>query len=201
MISTATLGFISIWRLAGSDVWLLAGLLPILLSPLALLLIRITLEHGKPHGILSPKTQSWSFLFGDSIALPLAFGAAAYGYIVVPDHSFFSSNLYILISLLTAVVITFFWHKLLDKPQYVRRDSADLLSSPSKLWHDYVVYPTLSAGLMLIGLPVVWYGLYESGYLIILGISVWLVLGIYDSKRQLDPRKLHPDVSTTRLAP
>lgn len=179
------------------SVWCFVAL-PIVLSPFMMLVLRVTAEHGKPNGLLNPKIQSWAFLFGDSIALPVAFGAAAsWGH---DASGLWSQGIGIFVSLVTAAVISGgFRH--FDAQRYRASGNADRLLSPTKWWHDFVVYPILVTILVYLGIPVL---VHHFGsvhcWLMLAGIAAWLAFGVIDiTIIKPDPARQHPRWQDTWL--
>lgn len=165
---------------------------PIVLSPVMMLVLRVTAEYGKPAGLLCPKTQSWTFLFGDAIALPLAFGAAAMSWSQHPS-SVGRHKVVIVFSVVTAVCVSYMFRNA-DSLRYRRSGNGDRLKSPTKLWHDFIVYPVLTAVLLLIGIPVLtgYFGTIEC-WIMLAGVALWALFGVMDLMViKPDPANQHP---------
>lgn len=167
-------------------------LLPIGISPMVMLLLRITLEYGLPSGLLSPRRQSWTFLFGDTLALPLAFGAIGSAGIA-HDINTRSDRVLMAWSIGVAVVVTGAFVTF-DRPNYTKTGNKDRLLSPTKLWHDWIVYPVLVAALVYFGVPVLLSGSSSAGFwLILVGLASWIGLGAIDIVWiKPDPSEQHP---------
>jgi hypothetical protein len=163
-----------------------------LASPLLLLVLRVTLEDGLPEGLFSWKTQSWAFLFGDILWLPMAFGFAAYGQRFVPDDSVFRSFWWLTVCVVVGVGAGLLFHSM-DTGAYIDAGSEWALKSPSKWAHDFVAYPLLFGGLFYLGLPVAVHHFKWTGAVILLGVLLWIAMGGKDTVSKPRPANLHPD--------
>jgi hypothetical protein len=65
-------GYVAFGLLVGYAKRRLLWLVPLLVSPVAMTVIRYTVEGGEPGGILDPRTQSWAMLFGDTVFISVA---------------------------------------------------------------------------------------------------------------------------------
>jgi hypothetical protein len=182
------------------NLWM--ALVPLILSPVCLFIIRLTLEDGRPAGLLSLKTQSWAFLIGDSLALPLMAlgGLLAWKFKRDEFAPFFLSYWWIALCVVIGIAAAYGWHYLLDGPGYIKGGHGDLLGSPSKLWHDFPVYGALVGGLVYLAIPAIFQGFTSYGWLCLLGLVLWVLLGLADNTiHKLNPANLHPPVSQTLL--
>ena len=178
------------------------ALVPFILSPLCLLIIRLTLEDGRPDGLFNLQTQSWAFMIGDSVALTLMAlgGALAWGDKKESFKPFFLSNGWIALCVLIGLAAAFGWHFLLDGPGYIKGGYGELLGSPSKLWHDFPVYGALFGGLVYLAIPAIFQSFSTWGWLCLLGFVMWGGLGYADNSiHKLNPANLHPPKSQTLL--
>lgn len=175
-----------------AGLWWVA-LAPVVISPLCLLVIRYTMEFGQPGRLFDLRTQSWAFLVGDIVALPLAlwFAQKSWGSGAIERGSFFNTFAWIVICLIAGLLIQQGYHDLLETPAYIASGNADLLGSPSKLWHDIVVYGSLSGAFVYLGVPAIFKDWSGNGKFVVLGLGLWLVLGILDTTvRDLDASTL-----------
>lgn len=166
--------------------------MPIILSSVVMVMLRVTLEYGRPSGLLHPKTQSWAFLFGDTIVLPITFGVTAVLW-SRGSPEVWSRNMGLLISAAIAVVVSGAF-RYGDAKRYRSSQNADRLRAPTKLWHDLVVYPVLVMALVYFGIPalIVHFGSTEC-WLMLGGLALWLVLGLIDVFMiKPNPAKQHP---------
>lgn len=184
----------------GSSGITLVLLAPIIISPFMMWLTRQTLEHGQPTGIFNPRTQSWAFLFGDTIALPFTFFMLALSWRGLKPEGWYRGLWWIMAAFVAGVVIACVWHFVLDAPGYRAQGYGDLLGSPTKLWHDFVVYGSLSGALVYLGIPALLNNFTGYGGLALVGLIAWAGLGVADNTvHHLDPQYLHPRVSRTML--
>lgn len=179
-----------------------AAVVPFLVSPVALLIIRLTLEPKGPDGLLDLRTQSWAFLLGDTFALPLVAlgGVLAWRIKKMDFHPFFLSPWWIVVCLVIGAMAAYGWHFLLDGPGYIKAGYDDLLGSPSKQWHDFPVYGSLFGGLVYLAVPSLIHSFKEYGWICLVGFALWGLFGLADNTiHKLDPADLHPPKSETLL--
>lgn len=114
------LGFILGGTVIGRDGRWWFMLLPIVVSPLTMVLLRQTMEYGRPGGLLNWRTQSWSFLFGDSIFLPLGFlgGALAWQRLGVNVGTYYHQWWWVVVSAAIGVAAGVAFRYLLNTPGY-----------------------------------------------------------------------------------
>lgn len=180
--------------------WVVA--IPVLLSPVCLVVIRQVLEFGLPEGILDPRKGSWAFIIGDGFALPLMIRGSVLTWKAKRDDfaAFFLSNWWVVICLLLGIAAACGYHYLIEVPGYTKAGYAELLGSPSKLWHDFPVYGALSGGLLYLSVPAIAHGFKSFGWLCMVGFVLWIMLGLADNTtHKLDPSDLHPPENQTRL--
>ncbi len=172
-------------------------MIPIVISPIMMVVVRLALEPGFP---LFEGKQSLAYLVGDSAALPLALWATAMSWrIIGQEDGFHLRWWWLLVAIAAGVLITYGWHTFMDAPAYIKADAVDRLGAPTKLWHDYVVYPSLATLLVWGGVPAVFKDFGGYGRWVLAGGVLWGCLGILDGFRGLDPRHMHPRVQDTRL--
>ena len=179
------------------------GLAPIMVSIIGGLTLRITMEYGEPSGIFDPRTQSWAFLFGDSLFLPFALWAASQSWVWLGrrEGQWYQTWWWLCVALAAGIAAMVVFHFILDAPDYVRAGHADLLLSPTKQWHDFVTYPSLAAALVYLGIPAIKEDFWGNGKWALGGALVWLLLGVVGDGmiHHVDPAKLHPRVQDTWL--
>lgn len=183
----------------GNFSWMLLAL-PVVVSPVAMVILRTRIERLPIGTAGDPRTQSWAYLFGDSIFLPIALLAVGMGYQNV-SNGFFTSTLWILASLLIGAAAGTGFH-VVDGRGYRNAGAQKALLAPTKLWHDYVVYPVLFGLLFMGGLPQLLPSAWSLWTLVTLGgIVGWAVLGLYfDQKRTINPLDLHPRWNSQQFA-
>lgn len=164
----------------------------LLSSPVLLFALRVTAEEGLPAGLFDPKTQSWSFLFGDTFLFALfVLPVVVVGHRRIDAHNWYHSGWWIVGCLIIGFVAGYAFHTI-DGGNYAKAGAELALNSPTKLAHDFVAYPVLLGGLLCLGIPVL---LYEFKWLGVLGIVGLLGFGLmvaHDAVSGLDPHKLHP---------
>lgn len=172
-------------------------MIPIIISPVMMVVVRLALEPKFP--LLEGK-QSLAYLVGDSAALPLALWATAMSWRVIGQEDGFHQRWWwLLVAIAAGVLITYGWHTFLDLPGYVKAGATDRLGAPTKLWHDYVVYPSLATLLVWGGVPAIFKDFGGYGRWVLTGFALWAGLGALDGVRGLDPRHMHPRAQDTLL--
>lgn len=171
--------------------WMLF-VLPIVVSPVSMAVMCTKMERLPISTAGGYRTQPWSFMYGDSIFLPIALYAIGLGYRNIPD-GFFNSGWWAVLSLLAGVGAGVGFH-VMDSSSYRAQGAADALLAPTKIWHDLVVYPVLFDLLFMGGIPQLLPNAWSVWTLVALsGVVAWGVLGVYfDQKRQLNPFDTHP---------
>src|SRR4051812_19767721 len=139
------------------------------------------LEGRQLSDILSVKHQSWAFIFGDSIFLPLA-GAM---FVLALRRQTLGYQLvdrwwWVAVSATVGVAAGFVFHAM-DRGSY----NSLRFNSPTKLIHDFVAYPLLFGGLLFLGGSVL-VNLFQHGHRglsfalvgIVVGLGGWVALGV-----------------------
>jgi hypothetical protein len=204
MCLLGALAFLTMCKMGFSgSAWIVV--MPIIVSPVAMLILRITVERGLPAGLLDPRTQSWSFLFGDSISIPLTLLFSSFGwrrYVdAEPDWFLQHWRLWLAISVTVGVVAACLFHFVLDGPNYRREGHGDRLGSPTKLWHDIPVYFSFGATMCMLGIPVLIGDFTGYGIWVLVSFMSWLALAGCDATfHKLNPADLHPRVQDTAFA-
>lgn len=185
----------------GAQGMMRVALIPILISPVMMHVVRFGWELGKPDGLLDPRTQSWAFLFGDTIMLPIALGAAAYSWRSLPADGWYRSTWWLLLSIGVGVVFALVFHFVLNAPNYIKAGNGDMMGSPTSIWHDVVVYMTLSILIVFLGATAVVMDFGGTGWIVVAGLVGWLALGAADATiHPLDQADLHPYREDTLLS-
>ncbi len=178
----------------------LVVLAPIVVSLFGMVFIRLVVEDIPLSGMFNPKMQSWAFLFGDGIALPLAllFIVLARGGQNVPGSG--SLGWYF-----TAAIVGLAggagFH-VMETDAYRKQDAALALESPTKSWHDFVVYPVLLGLIVWGGGPLLLPSAWDFWTILaIAALLVWVTLGVkYDAKRKPRPYDMHPAWDPVKFA-
>lgn len=175
---------------------IIIGLIPLTVSFGGALVIRWHLEEQPVRSMFDRKDQSWTFLFGDGLALPVAMLMIGFARSEVAPAGFWLQWNWFLISagagLLSGVIF-----RLADRVRYRRFGATKTLSSPTKVWHDFVTYPVLFGVTVWAGVPLLipeyWFW---STVVALAAIVVWIGLGICDAIRDLNPLGQHPEWDT-----
>ena len=197
---TAVAMFVIATSLYGwSQPWLYAvALVPLVVSIYGMLAVRAVVEETLPNGMYNPKTQSWAFLFGDSLVLPAAMLFIALGREGSVLPAFADSGKWLFAAGLIGLVLGNGFH-MWEVDSYRKQDAMDALDAPTKIWHDYVVYPVLVGTIVWAGVPLLvadWQGLWVFfgpwTWLALASIGIWFALGALDGKRGLRVYNMHP---------
>ena len=164
-----------------------------------MILTYLFIENRLP---LNPARQSWAFMFGDAIFLPLAGAMIA----ILARHndspSFVYSWWWQILAIVGGIGFALLF-RAADKPNYNELQ----YDSPAKIVHEFIAYPVL-ASVLIWGIPLLWtsfWGFGGSGPVIVPILAVfgglaWLGCGIADGNRGLDPHYLHPEWSWNTMA-
>lgn len=172
----------------------LAGLFPIVVSPIPMWIIRQKLEYGRPEGMFDWRTQSWAFLFGDSLFIPMSLMFSVYA-LRTNDTNLLTHWWWTPLALLVGLAASYGF-RAMDAASYVKTGNADRLFCPSKIWHDRQVYISLAALLFGCGVPAI-LTFSTSGWLALVFFGGWVLAGVCDMIRGLDPARMHPRVQST----
>lgn len=139
--------------------------------------------------VFSLKTQAWSFIFGDSLILPAAFIIATYKWNEAQRQNDLQMW-WAILCLAFGIAAGLSFHYGLEKGAYTKAGYGESLSSPTKLFHDFVSYPVLLGGLAYVFLPLLvtvpdW-GLHLNGHTVVIALLIvtWLVLGMIVDRRR-----------------
>ncbi len=165
---------------------------PLAVSFGGMTLLRWSLEDNQPHGMFNGQTQSWAYMIGDGLFLPIAFVAVSIGWRQLqPDR--FDSVHAASICLLIGLVLGLGFH-MMDGTYYQMNGGEFALSGPSKIYHDFVVYPVLAGVLLWGGVPLLMDATWNKWTIVaVLALAGWGLMGALDAKRGLVPADLHPD--------
>lgn len=165
-------------------------------SPVAMVLVAWKLEpKGRVRQVLNPRSQSWMFLFGDSLGLTTTAAALAVAWCHMPD-GWYTSVWWALASAVIGIVGGDLYHYV-DSGAYKAAGAQEALKSPTKQVHDRLTYSVLLGGLVYGGVPVlieVWShpGMHFPALVALGGVVIWILCGVRDIRAKLDPNKLHP---------
>ena len=182
-----------------------AAAVPVVVSTIGMGVVRYTADFGQPHGafIYSYRTQSWAFLFGDLIGLPLLFWGAAKGWQKFEDvhNSWYGSKWWLLAAVVLGILLSMAWYHGMNAPGYRKEGLETLLYSPTSRWHYHVVYKSLASAIIFLGVPVIGYQFKGFGMVVLAGLLVWGLFGAADATfHKLILTNLHPDKQDTWLA-
>lgn len=165
--------------------------IPLAVSIGGMFFVRTALERLGWRGMFSLRKQSWAFVLGDAIALPIAFFFLIWSYRSQEMNSFFDSRGWTLLALIIGVIVGFVF-RIVDSPRYVDASRATALKSPTKIWHDLVVYPVLTGLLVWGGIPLLSNGVSLFEWCLIVSLLLWLAFGVRDILRPPVISEQHP---------
>lgn len=189
IISCTIAGWFNIGKIYNLHPVIVAGVI-FTISPIGMLAVARILEG---RWLWPPKTQYRAFIWGDAVMLPLIGVGIAASVQQLPSSNywFFNWRWAIIaagLSLLVSGVFCIF-----DARGYSRKQ----LNSPTKVYHDFFVYPVLSY-LFFLGAPALLYPPINGATLLaLIGFGGWAALGISDMN--IDRPDAHIDFDWNRL--
>ena len=168
-------------------------LTPCMVSLAGAAFVRWSLEYTPMNRMFDLKTQSWAFIVGDGLVLPIAMLMIGFARSEVVIIGFWAHWHWLVISagigLLGGIVF-----RLMDRRRYVNEHAERALTSPTKVWHDFVTYPVLLGVLVWAGVPLLTpeYWVWPTAVAIFALIG-WAGLGARDAVRQPSPLAQHPE--------
>lgn len=139
-------------------------------------------EQQSLGAVYSLRYGFWSFIIGDTVALPTALAACAVGWKITPW--------WFVATLLVGFIAGWQFHRF-DAKLYANAGYGNLLDSPRKLYHDFGAYASLFGLVLAFGGPTVWYGLIAGiaelrvhALWFLGGLGLWLLMGLADHIRE-----------------
>jgi hypothetical protein len=192
------------WWLAAVAATLLGGTVPYAV-------IAAVMEHRSLLLLVANfKEQSYAFLFGDALFLPLTAAMAALGWQHTPRlaSTWATSRWWEGASVAMGLLISYLYRYVKDLPIYRKAGAMGAFFAPTKLVHDLLSYPVLTIGLLCGGIPLFvesvnaqWpvVHLYAAPYLWpgLLGVGLWAGVGAAHDlgwfSPMPNPHNLHPN--------
>ena len=142
---------------------------------------------------------SYAYILGDSLALPLVVGASAHVWKSIDPDSNWRSGLWTAISLAVGLGFSAWFHFYNEFNVY----PPEIFRSPTKIYHDFVAYPVLLSGVVMLFVPAL-KECFSNGArlgtaLAVVGIFAWVLFGVKDGLAKLPPANLHPAWDWTTL--
>ena len=157
-------------------------------SPVAMWLIRFLVEQWPTTHMFSLKTQAWAFVIGDWACLPAALFFLTRGW---RADGFFATWWWVLAAFLIGYLAMWLFG-LIDAPRYEVAGATALLSSPTKIWHDWVAYPLLASLIIWSGIPQLAGHVSVNTVIALLLLLGWALCGLRDMKYPPNPYDQHP---------
>lgn len=131
-------------------------------------------------------------MIGDGVLLPLAATCFAWQWQNAPVGAFYAGWVWPVVCLVVAFLGSVVFFRMIDSRRYVSAGAGQILDSPTKLWHDYVTSPSITAILLWLAVPVItepWTWQVVAGMLLLLAYVGTL---IYDLQNPVNPTEQHP---------
>lgn len=165
----------------------------LLLSPGVMALLRAIFE--RPFGMAgftNPKVMSYAFVVGDFALLPLALGFATFGWSSLPTDGWHYNMQFFWIAyacgVLGAVVFA-----VIDGKRYTLGGVPTARQSPTKVWHDWMVMPSLIAlfvWLLAPQLATLWA---DAAVVSLVCLASFVAIVTYDATMPPVPALQHPE--------
>lgn len=189
LVVTYILAVTATW--SGRSELLLFGM--VLLSPVAMLVLRVFAEDWFDRSFFNPRVMSLSFVFGDLVLLPICLFMAGSGWNELPDSGWhrtwwFASGCWS-VGLLAACAF-----RTVDGSRYVTAGVESALISPTKVWHDWVVIPVVTAALLWLLVPQAFIGgsTFTRPAVVFL-VMFFIAVAIDNFIIKPDPARQHPE--------
>jgi hypothetical protein len=168
---------------------LYAALLVVLIFPGMLLGLGLWAENRLLSDFTDLGALPWSVVFGGGLVLPLALVVAAKS---APD--WFDSSLAISqwrrVCGWFGLVVGSGIH-ILSSSSYRASGDGNRISSITRLWYDFAVYPILVGALLYVGVLIFKHSSRRYQLALVVLLVIQLTLTLVDATRDLDPAKLH----------
>jgi len=166
---------------------------PLLISLVGTYVIRRWIEEVPTQGMFRLRTQSKAFVIGDGFVLPLASFFVTIGW----SHGNFVGTAYgeswVRWLCIVAGFVVAIGFRVFDYPRYqVTMNTRLAFNSPTKLWHDFVVYPVLVGVMLWAGVSQLIEARSVWTWLTVVSIAAWVLLGFVDMKYPPNPEDQHP---------
>ena len=169
------------------------ALIPLVVSLMGAAFVRWSLEYSAMNDMFDLKTQSWAFIVGDGVALPIAMLMIGFARSEVVIIGFWAQWQWFAVAAAIGLVGGILF-RLIDRPRYLNASAGLTLASPTKVWHDFVTYPVLLSVVVWAGVPLLTpeYWVWPTAVAIVALIG-WAGLGARDAVRQPSPLAQHPE--------
>lgn len=183
--------------------WWLPPLAMVIMSPAAMAFLRVWYEEPfkLTRDFVNPLVMSRAFVYGDFVLLPLALLFAARGWdeyhAHLADSTLFQFG-YLALGYLAAVAFA-----LVDGPRYVKAGVSSARFSPTKVWHDWAVMPSVVAVIVWMLMSQIKPNVLVETLVAALFLLCFGLLVVMDAKSPVDPRRQHPawDVANFEAVP
>jgi hypothetical protein len=169
----------------------------LVVSPLAITLLGLVYDSRSLAQSVSLSGNSWAYLFGDTFALSAAFAAATFGWRSL-GPGWWTTSWWFVLSFVLGMAAGVTFH-IVDGAGYRAVGAGELLGTASKLWHDFVTYPTLFGGLVWVGVPLLFVARNRiATWVCVAGVAAWMVFAVCDNTiHRCDPWKMHGPAAET----
>lgn len=143
--------------------------------------------------IFNPSRQSWAFIFGDTFMLSSALLSLTRGWSKVPSVSWFHSKEWALVAVWVGFLLSLAFI-VVDSPRYKKAGVSYAHYSPTKMWHDYAVFPVVLSLILFAGVPQLRYWSTDTGVAvcaILLFVGLCVADAVRDQRGVLNPADQH----------
>lgn len=176
------------------------------LSHVGMLVVRLVVERPglkKSLELFDLRTQAWAFVLGDSLLLTVVVTALTRGWQPTGFDSQFANATWMQMSFVAGFLGAMAFRYGVDKPRYERFDAMDEFHSPTKLWHDFAVFPAVLGVILWAAAPQVlepaaWN--FHTSVAVVL-LLCFMALNIRDDRAKVNPKRQHPAWDKLEFAP
>ena len=196
LVLTYLLAITVVWN--GRASLLLPGM--VLLSPVAMLLLRIYPENWFDRSFFNPHVMSLSFIMGDTVLLPISLTMAGSGWTELPE-TWWHNTWWFATGCWGVGLLAGCAFRLMDGSRYVQAGVESALASPTKVWHDWVVIPVVTAVFLWTLLPqaIIGGSMFIRPAMVFLGMFL-IAVAIDNFIIKPDPALQHPEWDEERFA-
>ncbi len=162
------------------------------LSPVMMALVRLCVERNrKVAAMFDLETQAWGFVIGDTLVLTLVAIALTRGWQSVGPTSPYQGWDWFWVAYAGGLVVSAGFRYMLDRPRYEKFDAMRQFYSPTKLWHDFAVFPAVVGLMIWAWVPQLDVWNFHTSIALIM-LVLFMALNGRDAYRKVDPKGQHP---------
>ncbi len=178
--------------------WWLLPIWAVVLSPVAMYILRRWWEDDSLS--LFNSKASKAFMYGDVAVLPVVFGFAVYGWRQVPSSNWMTGYAFAAGCLgIGAICACLF--RLMDGRRYIESRYETMLDCPTKVWHDWAVFPVAIGMLLWLLLPQLFAAWSVATVAALAFLLQFLLLTLLDAVDPPDPKYQHVEWDAEQFCP